>query len=283
MTERIYTIAGLRLRVAGPEQWIFREEGVLASFTASDSWDHSVEFEVVEQLSDPEGQCVHREPAKQIYVCGETQLRYEGAVKEGFEGAYLRIARRGNTSRVQVKRDAIPCGITSKLIMGCMEAEHLVAAAGGFLLHASCIRVGDKAVLFTAPSGTGKSTQAKLWCDLRGAELINGDRAAVFPCDGGAQVRGIPFCGSSGVAKNETLPLAAIVYLSQAPSTTINQLSGIDAFRKIWEGCSVNVWNQADLELCSQSVLDTVSTVPVYHLACTPDETAVVALEEVLK
>lgn len=283
MTERIYSIAGVHLRTIGPEQWMYRKEGSLASFAATDGWDHSLEFEVVEQLSAPEGECVHREPGKQVYVHGDTQLRYEGVVEKDLECAYLRIARRDNISHVQVKRESIPCGITHKLVMNCMEAEHLLTAAGGFLLHASCIRRNGKAILFTAPSGTGKSTQADLWCKLRGADLINGDRAAVFPCDGNAQVRGIPFCGSSGVAKNQTLPLEAIVYLSQAPSTTITRLTGAKAFRRVWEGCSVNVWNQTDMEQCSQSVLDTVSVIPVYHLACTPDETAVSALEEVLK
>ena len=283
MTERIYSIAGVRLRVTGPERWMYQNEGTLAPFVATGGWDHSLEFEVVEQLSAPEGACVYREPGKQIYVHGDTQLRYEGAVANDLTGAYLRIARRGNISRVEVKQENIPCGISYKLVMNCMEAEHLLTAAGGFLLHASCIRREGKAILFTAPSGTGKSTQADLWGTLRGAELINGDRAAVFPCDGNAQVRGIPFCGSSGVAKNETLPLGAIVYLSQAPSTTITRLTGTKAFRRVWEGCSVNVWNRTDMERCSQSVLDIVSAIPVYYLACTPDETAVSALEEVLK
>lgn len=283
MTERIYSIAGVHLRVTGPERWMYQKEGGLAPFAVTGGWDHSLEFEVVDQLSAPEGECVHRDPGKQIYVHGDTQLRYEGAVEKHLECAYVRIARQGNTSYVQVKRESIPCGITHKLVMNCMEAEHLLTVVGGFLLHASCIRRNGKAILFTAPSGTGKSTQADLWCKLRGAELINGDRAAVFPCYGNVEVRGIPFCGSSGVAKNETLPLEAIVYLSQAPSTTITRLSGAKAFRRVWEGCSVNVWNKTDMEQCSQSVLDTVSVIPVYHLACTPDETAVSALEEVLK
>lgn len=283
MTERIYSIAGVRLRVIGSERWMYQQEGALGSFATTDGWDHTLEFEVVEQLSAPEGECVHREPGKQIYIHGDTQLRYEGAVEKNLEYAYLRIARQGNLSRVQVKQESVPYGITHKLVMNCMEAEHLLIAAGGFLLHASCIRRNGKAILFTAPSGTGKSTQADLWCKLRGAELINGDRAAIFPCEGNAQARGIPFCGSSGVTKNETMPIEAIIYLSQAPSTTITRLTGAKAFRRIWEGCSVNVWNKTDMERCSQSVLDTVSVIPVYHLACTPDETAVSALEEVLK
>lgn len=282
MMERTYSIGGVRLRVTGPERWMYRDERILTPFAVSSDCDHSLEFEIVEQLSAPEGTCVHRQPGKQIYVHGDMQLRYEGATEHTLDCAYMRIARRGAFSRVQVKRDAIPCGIGPKMVLRCMEVEHLLNAAGGFLLHAACIRWRDSAILFTAPSGTGKSTQAELWCQNRGAELINGDRAAVFPVDGGAQVRGVPFCGSSGVAKNETLPLAAIVYLSQASQSVITRLAGARAFQRIWEGCSVNVWNRSDMERCAQAVLETVSAVPVYHLACLPDETAIKVLEEVL-
>lgn len=283
MVENIYSIAGLRLRITGQRQWMNPDDGKLAPFAVSGQWDHSIHFHVVDRLDGPEGECVYREPGKQIFVYGDTQLRYEGAVEQDLEGARVRMARCGNISHVQVLRSSIPCGIISKLIMDCIEAEHLINAAGGFLLHAACVRIGQKAVLFTAPSGTGKSTQAQLWGNLRHAELINGDRAAVFPCGDEAWFRGIPFCGSSGVAKNEALPLAAIVYLSQAPETTITRLTGVRAFRRVWEGCSVNVWNSADVELCTESVMNAVSVVPVYHLACTPDETAVRALEETLK
>ena len=45
------------------------------------------------------------------------------------------------------------------------------------LMHGAVIAVGNKAWLFTAPSGTGKSTQAELWERYRNAEQINGDRS----------------------------------------------------------------------------------------------------------
>jgi hypothetical protein len=99
----------------------------------------------------------------------------------------------------------------------------------------------------------------------------------------GVVVRGIPFCGSSGVCENESFPLEAIVYLSQAPKTEILPLRGVQAFRRVWEGCSVNVWNVEDVSTCTDAVLDVVQRVPVFHLACTPDETAVEALERELK
>jgi hypothetical protein len=117
---------------------------------------------------------------------------------------------------------------------------------------------------------------------MKGARLLNGDRAAVMREDTGVVVRGIPFAGSSGVFENESYPLAAIVYLSQAPETQIVRLSGVQAFRRVWEGCSVNTWNSKDVTACSETVLNVVQEIPVFHLACTPDETAVEALNKEL-
>ena len=154
--------------------------------------------------------------------------------------------------------------------------------AGGCILHASYIAWKDKAILFTAPSGTGKSTQAALWQTLQGAEVINGDRA-VIRMDAGVPVAcGLPYAGSSGICKNRTLPLAAIVYLSQAPETELHTLTGYRAFRRIWEGFSLNVWNRQDLLTGTEIVDEIIRKVPVFHLACTPDESAVTILEQEL-
>ena len=76
-----------------------------------------------------------------------------------------------------------------------------------------------------------------------------------------------------------TLPIAAIVALSQAPTTTICRIRGLQAFRLIWEGCTVNHWDRQDMSTCMDRVSNVVQRIPVYHLACTPDESAVSTLE----
>ena len=197
--------------------------------------------------------------------------------------AYMRIHRFEEDSWVQMKRSSIVDGVGAKLILAAMELEHQIVQHHGFLFHSSYIRYGDGAILFTAPSGTGKSTQADLWCRLRDAELINGDRSAVVMEEGKAMVHGVPYSGSSGVSHNVTLPLKAIVRLTQAPVTRIKRLTGLQAFRHVWEGCTINTWNRNDMSLCMETVMEVVQSVSVFHLACTPDESAVIALEKALQ
>ena len=78
------------------------------------------------------------------------------------------------------------------------------------------------------------------------------------------------------------VPLTAVVYLKQAPQTTIRRLRGAEAFRRVWEGVSVNVWDKNDVSMVMETVSRVIESVPVWHLACTPDESAVIALEQQL-
>ena len=281
MTEQFYELAGIRFRFLIPKACPWDSYRYLSGYmTQPGPWDVECVLSTPETLSEPTGvKCFHI-PAFQVFLDGDREIICHGAVEYTLEGAYLRIERQGRSCQIQLKASSFPKGITDDIILTCMQVVHNITEHGGFLLHASWIKYRDKAILFTGPSGVGKSTQAALWETLRGAELINGDRAAIFPVPGGAEVRGIPYCGSSQINKNQTMPLAAVVYLTQAPENSITRLTGLKAFRQVWEGCSINLWNQAAIAKGTQSVIDTVSAVPVFHLACTPDERAVLTLEK---
>lgn len=70
---------------------------------------------------------------------------------------------------------------------------------GGFMLHASAIVVDNKAYLFSAPSGTGKSTHTKLWQECFGdkAIIINDDKPAIRIEEGKCFAYGTPFSGKT--------------------------------------------------------------------------------------
>ena len=280
--ERYYRIAGVDLSVNMPE--FPKEEGILSQFRVDCVQEpHCFDFRMKEALKPPCGICVADPPGLRVYVDGTWEYRYTGAVRNSWENAHIFGAHRGKEHQIDLISRFYPRQVDIKAVLNALTLEHLVAHKGGFLLHASYIAWKGKAILFTAPSGTGKSTQADLWKKHRGAEVINGDKAVVRITENGVEACGIPYSGSSGICKNVTLPLAAVVYLSQAPQTSIQQVNGFKAYRRIWEGCSVNTWNQNDVAAVSKTVQCVLQAVPVYHLACTPDESAVTALEQMLK
>jgi hypothetical protein len=279
-----YEFAGIRFSVELPASTKMEYGGILTAFEAEPAEDvHRFVYSMVERLSPPQGICLQAEPALRVYRAWDETLRYIGAVSESWENAYLRAEDRGKQHHVQLKASAFPSGFSGKTILNSLGVTHLVSQNGGFVFHSSYIAVDGKAILFTAPSGTGKSTQAALWERYRFAEVINGDRSAVRWSKGRALACGIPFAGSSNICKNVTLPLGAIVYLKQSPQNQIRRLRGAESFRRVWEGSSVNTWDKADVAAVSETVQQVVCTVPVLELACTPDEQAVKALEETLR
>lgn len=281
--EKYYSFAGVDIAVEISDEQMYLKDRILEPFrVASAVQPHHFNFHRVQTLTPPLGRCIAIEPGFRVYQEKDRLVRYIGTVQQSWEPAYIRAAHRGREHEVQLLDAQLPERIGTKAVLNSIAAEHLIAQAGGILLHASYIEWQGRGILFTAPSGTGKSTQAALWERMRGADIINGDRAGVRAIGANVVACGVPFSGSSQICKNRTLPLSAIVYLKQAPQTSIRRLRGSQAFRCIWEGCSINTWDKVDVENASETVLRVLSAVPVLELACTPDESAIIALEGVL-
>lgn len=281
--ERYYQIAGLCLRIQGEDQEMYTDDGILAEYrTEPGPWDYSIRLECCDEMPEPTGTLIFQDPAMQVYREGDRTLTYFGGMEWDLSSVYLAVSREGREGYGWLRRRDSGGRVYPKMALKAMELEHLLTRRNALLFHASFIAVDGKAILFTAPSGVGKSTQADLWCRHRNARLINGDRAGIRWQDGEAWACGLPLAGSSDVRRNETLPLAAIVCLSQAPRNTLTRLTGVRGFRQIWEGCTVHPWDRTEMEQATRTVVQILGHVPVYALACTPDASAVEVLYQQL-
>lgn len=160
--------------------------------------------------------------------------------------------------------------------------ESLLLRRNKLSLHAACIQTSFGGILFSGKSGIGKSTQAELWCRYRGARQINGDRPILSKEQNGWVAWGSPYAGSSKCYVNDNCPVTAIVMLQQAKTCSLRRLSPSEAFRAIWSGLTVRSWERDFVDNASRLALDMVSAVPVFELSCTPDEQAVICLEQEL-
>lgn len=150
------------------------------------------------------------------------------------------------------------------------------------ILHSAYMCYEDTAVLFSAPSETGKSTQAGLWEKYRGTWTVNGDRSLLIREEDGWYANGWPVCGSSEICNNKSYPVRAIVMLSQAKENRISRLKGLEALRKVMEQITINAWN-SEFQIQAMDELEILlKEVPVYHLECDISEDAVRCLEDVL-
>lgn len=281
--EHYFSIAGAVVKISCDGDKLFTDAGGLENFRVSaQPWDHEVFCDLTDEMPAPEGKMVFSDPGRLVFETAGGTSSWIGPVQQSYADAHIWVRREKNTSTALFLRRLVGDRIGIRSVLNALESEHLAVIQGGFLLHGSCICHKGKAIVFTAPSGTGKSTQAELWRIHRNVTVINGDRIMLRSGQYGWEAVGIPFCGSSGIRENRILPLAAVVALSQAPVTAVAPLTGVRAFRKIWEGCTLQTWNRQDVDRCAGYVEALLGSVPVFHLACTPDISAVEALEAVL-
>lgn len=156
-----------------------------------------------------------------------------------------------------------------------MAFENPLLYYQAFILHSSFISWQNNGILFTAPSGTGKSTQADLWKKYEDADIYNGDRTIIRKIDGKYYGFGSPYAGSSGIYRNESAPIKAIVVIEQGPDNVIRRLHGREAFLPLFRETLMNTWNKEYMEKMTDLLMDAACQIPVYHLSCRPDQDAV--------
>ena len=88
------------------------------------------------------------------------------------------------------------------------------ATLGTLEMHASVIAHEGRGYLFLAKSGTGKSTQSRMWLRcIEGAKLLNDDNPAIRIADGRPLVFGTPWSGKTPCWRNLSVPVKALVRL----------------------------------------------------------------------
>ncbi len=105
---------------------------------------------------------------------------------------------------------------------------HFIINHDGILMHGAVIGVDSAAYMFTAPSGTGKTTHITQWKKLYGDDIciINGDKPIIRRIDGEFIVYGTPWCGKEHFNTNTKAPLKGIVLLSRAAENSISVVDG---------------------------------------------------------
>lgn len=160
--------------------------------------------------------------------------------------------------------------------------ERQMIRRDSMILHCAYIKYRGTAILFSAPSETGKSTQAGLWKKYRGSETVNGDRALLRKIAGCWAACGWPVCGTSEICHLEDIPIHAIVMLRQGKENHVERLSPVQAFKRLYSQITVNQWNKDFVQRTVELIEDLVTYVPVWQLTCDISEEAVQCLVYVL-
>lgn len=150
---------------------------------------------------------------------------------------------------------------------------------GVLFLHAAQIAYRGRGILFSAPSGTGKTTQARLWQAHRGAEIVCNDRTLLRKTGGVWRTYGYPLDGSEPVRSGSVHTLGCVVLLEQGTENTVQRLRPARAASLLMQQTVIDGWDAHAREQAMEQLMALLAEIPVYLLACTPDARAVRALE----
>lgn len=279
MDEFVYQLqmAGLRWRITSPVE-LEVEDSCTPFLTEGGKPDCTIDY----QLGCPEayGRLV-QEQSPRVYETGDGYLvERTAAASSKADGCVLLSERDPLHMQGWLYPDRAERITRMMHLLDLSELEIAMAALGVISLHSSLIRYRGEAILFTAPSGTGKSTQADLWKQYEQADILNGDRSLIRRMDGHWVAYGAPFAGSSQIFRNDSAPIRTIVILRQAPENTLETPDPAEAFRLIYSESILPRWNT----LAHSSVISMISRlceeIPIRILRCTPDQRAVNLLKE---
>lgn len=276
---RLYSIANLIFKITGPEIALCTHR--MRDYVTSGHCDYDVhiEFDTPQSITLPEGKVmgkVHRwrwiqtedgryAAFQQHPDTGEALSLIEA--DSGWKNVKLRLVDFENDLGIVLDRrtffaigDIFICSVLRR---------------GGLVLHSSGISYDGRAVLFSAPSGTGKSTHTSLWKEYyNDTIIINDDMPAIVFQGEVPFAYGTPWSGKTEINCNKGAPLKAIVFLERGDACSITEIKGPQALSRLMSELRKSMYPEM-MEICLQSVDKLLKAVPIYLLTCNVSREAV--------
>lgn len=161
-------------------------------------------------------------------------------------------------------------------------AEHLFRR-DTLLFHGSLVAVDGEGYLFTAKSGTGKSTHTRLWCQVFGdrAVMINDDKPFLQITRDRIIAHGSPWCGKHGLHANISVPLKGICILERGDENRIRRIDVREALPMLlWQS-----YDSIDTNLSGkrQALVEALARkTPLWHMTCTKEPQAALTAHEAM-
>lgn len=191
------------------------------------------------------------------------------------------LERTGNHLKAYMDTSLLPKINVAQFLSGA-KADKLLPERNRVMLHCAYVLHEGKALLFCAPSGTGKSTQADFWNRVQGSATINEDRAIIGKADGTYYAHGCWAMGHGNVCRNVSAPIRAIVLLGQGKKNHVYRLHAVDAITRIIPQCSFDDQSNVQCQKIIEIVADMISGIPVWGYDCINNESSVEELEKYL-
>ncbi len=188
---------------------------------------------------------------------------------------FISITEEDKTYELSISETTEPAIIETGCILR-KYAEICLTKYDALVFHASSVKYNGGAYLFTASSGTGKSTHVTLLKELLGdkIEFINDDKPTIkFEKNGEIIVYGNPWCGKHMRGSNISAPLKGIIKLERGEENFVCEISKMEMLSVLY-GQSYIPKNKKDAELLFDYYTKILKSTKLYKLTCNKDISA---------
>lgn len=163
-----------------------------------------------------------------------------------------------------------------EIIMTLLKIADELPDRNKFLMHGALVAWKRAGYIFTAPSGTGKTTHVRLWKKYLGsdAEIINGDKPILEVKEDEIIAYGTPWAGKERLQKNTCVPVRGICFLRQSEINTIHRLSKKEALLLLLP----QIYIMSDSKKAGKTLelfSEVLERIPIYEFRCNISEQAV--------
>ena len=263
----MYNIGGLIIKIDNHDH-IPTPKNLELFHVDNDQYDHLYDIYVIDYIETENEKFILNKNNIKIFMQDEFHKRYLYLPGDNRTyGLCLRM-HEGHTV-VYVQKDYVQLFESDTIFASILSLEKRMYFLNKFILHSAYMLHNGEAILFSAPSGTGKSTQADLWAKYRETRTINGDRTLISK--------------ENGQYFANAYPLKCIVFLSQAKENKIEKLDYKTKVKKLISELTINYHYAPFVNKVMDFIDDLINHVPIYHLECDISEDAVICLENQLK
>lgn len=283
-----YNIAGIQVHYKGRKEWLhaffepFLEDGKenpLAHIHMGEQIQISQNWRVRSLSEVPEiaGELLLFGSQLDVYRCsGDYMLRFPSnhhlaLCTLSFDGKEAVFYYDGSTQQEAV--DELFYGFRAAFF-------YLAALHGKYALHSASNYYQEKAWLYSASSGTGKTTHVKLWEKLYAVPVLNGDLNLLGMEKDEVFVYGIPWCGTSGVYTTKKYPLGGIILLKRGTENRVCKLPQDERQLYTAQRMISPAWTEKQVDdslLFAEKLSDRI---PIRRLYCTQEPSAAAVMKE---
>ena len=273
-----FLIAGLRMNFHGFCEAFTESFKDFRTDISDEDADQEIEFLTTPPPSSSYGKVLLRNADMTIfentdrYVVLFPQMSNIYQVHMSLDGSYVRFYCTPETS--DLARENIFHAI--RLFFLFIAQQH-----GKFAIHSASILYKEKAWLFSGHSGMGKSTHTGLWHEFLQTPYLNGDLNLLGIEKDRIMVYGIPWCGTSEIFTTADYELGGIVLLGRNPEKDFLQdLTPSEKIIRVMQRMISPSWTERFFSMNLDFAAKIAQTVPVLHLLCTKNPSAVSTIQK---